>query len=97
MIVILRVGLVGRPGATMLYGTGAARIAPKKTGRRRRLARYAEALRGCAMLSTILLILLIVLLVGALSGRRRWGHGPGGVVGLVLIIVLVLLLVQHHR
>jgi hypothetical protein len=37
------------------------------------------------MLSTILLILLIVLLVGAFSGRRRWGHGPGGVVGLVLI------------
>jgi Protein of unknown function (DUF3309) len=96
MIMILGMGLVGRPAATMLHGTGAARTA-HKTERPAELARYAQDLRGYAMLSTILLILLIVLLVGALSGRRRWGHGPGGVVGLVLIIVLVLLLVQHHR
>ena len=60
-------------------------------------ARYAKAQpRGAATLSTILLVLLIVLLVGAFSGRRRWGHAPGGIVGVLLIIVLVLLLTGHR-
>ena len=47
------------------------------------------------MLSTILLVVLILILIGALPTwgySSGWGHGPGGVVGLLLIIVIVLAL-----
>jgi len=47
------------------------------------------------MLGTILIIVLILMLIGALPlypHSRKWGYGPGGVLGVVLIIVVVLLL-----
>ncbi len=47
------------------------------------------------MLSTILLVLLVLLLLAAVPvwpHSRRWGYGPGGIVGLLLIILLVLIL-----
>lgn len=46
-------------------------------------------------MGTILLIILILLLVGALPVypySRRWGYGPGGLVGVLLVILIVLLL-----
>ena len=45
-------------------------------------------------LGTILLILLILLLVGAFptwSYNSSWGHGPFGIVGVMLVVVIVLL------
>jgi uncharacterized protein DUF3309 len=50
------------------------------------------------MLSTVLIVVLILLLIGALPRWRysgRWGHGPSGLVGVLLIIVLILALTGH--
>lgn len=46
-------------------------------------------------MGTILLIVVILLLVGALPAwghSRKWGYGPGGVLGLVLLVLIVLML-----
>lgn len=46
-------------------------------------------------LGTILLVILVLLCVGAFPAwgySRSYGHGPVGVLGVVLIIVLVLVL-----
>jgi hypothetical protein len=45
------------------------------------------------MLTTILLIVLVLLLLGALPVwpySRRWGYGPGGLVGFLLLLLLIL-------
>jgi hypothetical protein len=47
------------------------------------------------MFTIILLIVLIVLFFTVLPTwphSKKWGYGPGGVIGLVLVIVLILLL-----
>jgi hypothetical protein len=47
------------------------------------------------MLGTILLIVLILLLVGGLPlypYSRKWGYGPGGVLGVLLIILVVMMI-----
>jgi hypothetical protein len=47
------------------------------------------------MLSTIILIILILLLIGALPVypySRKWGYGPGGLVGILLVILIVLMI-----
>lgn len=46
-------------------------------------------------IGTILLIVLILILVGVLPVypySKEWGHGPPGIVGVLLVIVLVLFL-----
>ncbi len=46
------------------------------------------------MLGTVLLIVLILLLIGGLPVfpySRKWGYGPGGVVGLLLIVLIILM------
>lgn len=46
------------------------------------------------MLGTILIIVLILLLVGALPvfpHSRKWGYGPGGVLGLILVVLIILM------
>lgn len=50
------------------------------------------------MLGTILLIVLILLLIGALPVypySRKWGYGPGGIVGVLLVILIVMLLLGY--
>ncbi|MCL7451570.1 MAG: DUF3309 family protein [Anaerolineae bacterium] len=45
------------------------------------------------MLGTILLIVLLLLLIGALPVwpySRRWGYGPGGLLGFLLVLLLIL-------
>jgi hypothetical protein len=45
------------------------------------------------MLTTILLIVLVLLLLGALPVwpySRRWGYGPGGLLGFLLLLLLIL-------
>lgn len=52
------------------------------------------------MLGTILLIVLILMLIGGLPVfpySRKWGYGPGGLIGLVLVIVIILLLLGYLR
>lgn len=52
------------------------------------------------MLGTVLLILLILLLIGAMPVypySRKWGYGPGGVLGLILVVVVILLLMGYLR
>jgi hypothetical protein len=52
------------------------------------------------MLGTVLIIVLILLLIGALPVfpySRKWGYGPGGVVGLLVVILVVLLLMGYLR
>jgi hypothetical protein len=47
------------------------------------------------MLGWILLIILGLLLLAAIPAwpySRRWGYGPGGLLGLLLIVVIVLLI-----
>jgi hypothetical protein len=47
------------------------------------------------MFTIVLLIVLIVLFFTVLPAwphSKRWGYGPGGVIGAVLVIVLILLL-----
>ena len=49
------------------------------------------------MLGWILLIILVLLLLGAVPVwpySRRWGWGPGGLVGLLLIILIILLILR---
>ena len=49
----------------------------------------------CVMsLGTILVIGLILVLLGVIprGGRRSWGYGPSGIVGVILVIVVILLL-----
>lgn len=49
-------------------------------------------------METILIIILILMLIGALPTwgySRSWGHGPSGILGLVLVIVLVVYLMNH--
>jgi len=46
------------------------------------------------MLGTVLIIVLILLLVGALPvfpHSRKWGYGPGGVLGLILVVLIILM------
>lgn len=46
-------------------------------------------------LGTILLIILILLLIGGLPVypySRKWGYGPGGVLGVLLVILIVLMI-----
>jgi hypothetical protein len=46
------------------------------------------------MLGLILLIVVILLLVGSLPVypySRRWGYGPGGVIGVLLVLLLILM------
>lgn len=46
------------------------------------------------MLGTVLLIVLILLLIGGLPVfpySRKWGYGPGGVLGLLLIVLIILM------
>ncbi len=48
------------------------------------------------MLGTVLLILLILMLIGGLPVfpySRKWGYGPGGVLG-VLVVILIILMVM---
>jgi len=52
------------------------------------------------MLGFILLIILILLLVGGLPiypYSRKWGYGPGGVIGVLLVILIVLMLLGYLR
>lgn len=52
------------------------------------------------MLGTILIVLLILMLIGGLPVfpySRKWGYGPGGVLGVLLVIVVVLLLMGYLR
>jgi hypothetical protein len=46
----------------------------------------------------VLLIILVLLLVGAMPVypySRRWGYGPGGLIGVLLVILLVLLFMDR--
>jgi len=46
------------------------------------------------MLGTVLIIVLILLLIGALPvypHSRKWGYGPGGVLGLILVVLIILM------
>lgn len=46
-------------------------------------------------LGALLLVVLLVMLIGGLplySYNRKWGYGPGGVVGVLLVIVIVLMI-----
>lgn len=52
------------------------------------------------MLGLILLIILILLLIGGLPiypYSRKWGYGPGGVIGVLLVILIVLMLLGYLR
>jgi len=52
------------------------------------------------VLGTVLIIILILLLIGGLPVfpySRKWGYGPGGVVGVILVIVVILLLMGYLR
>lgn len=47
------------------------------------------------MLTTVLIIVLVLLLIGAFPSwghSANWGHGPSGIIGVVLVIVLILFL-----
>lgn len=47
------------------------------------------------MLGTILLILLILMLIGGLPifpHSRKWGYGPGGILGLLLVILIIMMI-----
>jgi len=46
-----------------------------------------------SVFTTILLIVLVLLLLGALPVwpySRRWGYGPGGLLGFLLLLLLIL-------
>lgn len=46
-------------------------------------------------LGFILLIVLLVLLVGGLPVfpySRKWGYGPGGVLGVLLVVLVILMI-----
>lgn len=46
------------------------------------------------MLGTVLLIVLVLLLIGGLPVfpySRKWGYGPGGVLGLLLVVLIILM------
>ncbi len=46
----------------------------------------------------ILLVILVLLLIGALPlwpYSRRWGAGPGGLLGVLLVVVVILLLLGY--
>lgn len=46
------------------------------------------------MLGTVLLILLVLLLIGGLPVypySRKWGYGPGGILGVLVVILIVLM------
>lgn len=52
------------------------------------------------MLGLILLIILILLLVGSFPVypySRKWGYGPGGVIGVLLVILIVMMLLGYLR
>lgn len=42
--------------------------------------------------TTLLIIVVVLLLVGGLpfSYSRGWGHGPTGIIGLILVVILIL-------
>jgi hypothetical protein len=45
------------------------------------------------MLGTVLIIVLILMLIGGLPlfpHSRKWGYGPGGVLGVILLVVIIL-------
>ncbi len=47
------------------------------------------------MIGTVLLIVLVLLLIGGLPlyrYNRKWGYGPGGVIGVLLVILIVLMI-----
>lgn len=46
------------------------------------------------MLGTVLLIVLILMLIGGLPlypYSRKWGYGPGGILGFLLIVLVILM------
>jgi hypothetical protein len=52
------------------------------------------------MFGTVLLIVVILLLIGGLPifpYSRKWGYGPGSVLGLVLVVLVILLLLGYLR
>lgn len=52
------------------------------------------------MLGTVLLILLVLFLIGGLPlypYSRKWGYGPGGVIGLLLVVLIVMMLMGVFR
>ncbi|MGH7132709.1 MAG: DUF3309 family protein [Phycisphaerales bacterium] len=52
------------------------------------------------MFGAIIIFVLILMLVGALPvfpHSRKWGYGPGGVLGLLLVVVMILLLMGYLR
>lgn len=52
------------------------------------------------MLGTVLLIILILLLIGALPVfpySRKWGYGPGGVLGVIVVVLIIMLLMGYLR
>lgn len=52
------------------------------------------------MLGTVLIILLVLLLIGGLPlfpYSRKWGYGPGGVIGLLLVVLIVMMLMGVFR
>jgi hypothetical protein len=47
------------------------------------------------MLGTVLLVVLILMLLGSLPVypySRKWGYGPGGILGVLLVVLIILLL-----
>lgn len=47
------------------------------------------------MLGTVLLIVLVLLLIGGLpvhSYSRKWGYGPGGLLGFLLVVLIILMI-----
>lgn len=52
------------------------------------------------MLGTVLLIILVLLLIGALPVfpySRKWGYGPGGVLGVIVVVLIIMLLMGYLR
>ncbi len=52
------------------------------------------------MLGTVLIIILVLLLIGGLPlfpYSRKWGYGPGGVIGLLLVVLIVMMLMGVFR
>ena len=57
------------------------------------------------MLTTILIVILVLILLGGVGGPYvgapwtygyGWGHGPVGIVGILVIVLLVMLLTGYR-